>query len=444
MASDLFKRDIVKRGVQCVVSMISTAILAVAPGVTVQTAWGEGTNSTGRDGIDMYRLYNPNSGEHFYTGNAGERDSLLLDHWQYEGIGWVAPATSSVPVYRLYNGNAGDHHYTTNIGERNNLVRKGWSYEGIGWYSDTSKQIPLYREYNPNAKAGAHNYTTNKAEDSMLVRQGWNAEGIGWYAVGKGSDPTPVTMEQDGSYASIEGIMNLNGSGSGYHTKVDISGNGAVVSFGIQYERDMSGAYPWLYDNTVFLVENVMSHPMDPGPVGKEYLYLKRAQLRTDTKVRLSWYTDNTLRFYVNDYEIGRTRTTLIRPFIFAVEGSVARNGDSINASIRDVHIKVGDSVSSDGTIGEWNANNDYFGLDGIMARYGAKRDDAGPCNTHGGHTYGAAMVFRGTANIPGLGPDGKPWTWDTSFSALEPNTGTTGHPLSAIVNIAQNRPSND
>ena len=64
--------------------------------------------------------------------------------------------------------------------------------------------------------------------------------------------------------------------------------------------------------------------------------------------------------------------------------------------------------------------------------------------DTHGGHTYGAAMVFRGTANIPGLGPDGKPWTWDTSFSALEPNTGTTGHPLSAIVNIAQNRPSND
>ncbi len=34
----------------------------------------------------MYRLYNPNSGEHIYTSNAGERDYLDAVGWNYEGV----------------------------------------------------------------------------------------------------------------------------------------------------------------------------------------------------------------------------------------------------------------------------------------------------------------------------------------------------------------------
>lgn len=131
----------------------------------------------------MYRLYNPNSGEHFYTANAGERDFLAGVGWNYEGIGWIAPAHSNTPVYRLYNPNAGDHHYTMSAGERDNLVKVGWNYEGIGWYSDDAQRTPLYREYNPKAKSGSHNYTTQKAENDFLVAAGWNYEGIGWYGV---------------------------------------------------------------------------------------------------------------------------------------------------------------------------------------------------------------------------------------------------------------------
>lgn len=75
---------------------------------------------------EMYRMYNPNSGEHFYTANSYERDNLKSLGWHYEGVGWVAPVTSSVPVYRLYNSNAGDHHYTMNSYEKDMLVSKGW------------------------------------------------------------------------------------------------------------------------------------------------------------------------------------------------------------------------------------------------------------------------------------------------------------------------------
>jgi uncharacterized repeat protein (TIGR02543 family) len=130
---------------------------------------------------DMYRLYNPNSGEHFYTANTDERDYLSSIGWNYEGVGWTAPKTSDTPVYRMYNDNAGEHHYTTSEEERDTLVSAGWIYEGIGWYSGGS--VPLYREYNPNAYACNHNYTTSKTENDWLVSLGWNYEGISWYGM---------------------------------------------------------------------------------------------------------------------------------------------------------------------------------------------------------------------------------------------------------------------
>ena len=133
--------------------------------------------------VNMYRLYNPNSGEHFYTANAVEKSNLVKLGWRYEGIGWKAPKISNTPVYRLYNKNAGDHHYTMSASERDYLVSIGWKYEGVGWYSGDSKAVPLYRQYNPNAKAGSHNYTTSKSENDWLVSLGWRGEGIGWYGV---------------------------------------------------------------------------------------------------------------------------------------------------------------------------------------------------------------------------------------------------------------------
>lgn len=74
--------------------------------------------------VQMHRLYNPNSGEHFYTQNVAEKNNLVKHGWKYEGIGWNGP-TSGNPVYRLYNPNAGDHHYTLNSYEKDNLVKKG-------------------------------------------------------------------------------------------------------------------------------------------------------------------------------------------------------------------------------------------------------------------------------------------------------------------------------
>ena len=131
--------------------------------------------------IEMYRVYNPNSGEHFYTAKEVEKNVLVEVGWIYEGVGWHAPEYSHAPVYRLYNKFGGEHHYTTNSSERDALVKAGWTDEGIGWYSDEKKTVPLYRQYNPNAYSCNHNYTANKKENDALVKLGWKEEGIGWY-----------------------------------------------------------------------------------------------------------------------------------------------------------------------------------------------------------------------------------------------------------------------
>lgn len=165
------------------------------------------TNSIQADQLNgnmMYRLYNPYSGEHFYTKEAKEQQSLVKTGWKDEGIGWIAPK-SGVPVYRLYNKNAGDHHYTLSQKEKKSLVNVGWKDEGIGWYSVNEGEAlhlvsddvkPLYRAYNPNAKAGSHNYTTSQGEQFQLTEAGWKDEGIAWDGI---AVPYPV----------IEGVIDL-------------------------------------------------------------------------------------------------------------------------------------------------------------------------------------------------------------------------------------------
>ena len=133
---------------------------------------------------EMHRLYNPNSGEHFYTKETAERDHLVNVGWNYEGTAWYSPKSSSSPVYRLYNPNAGDHHYTLDAKEKDELVKLGWKYEGIGWYSASkSNGQAIHRQYNPNAVAGAHNFTTDENERDFLINNGWSHEGIAWYGV---------------------------------------------------------------------------------------------------------------------------------------------------------------------------------------------------------------------------------------------------------------------
>ena len=141
--------------------------------------------------VSMYRLYNPNTGEHFYTGSTDELHNLRKIGWIFEGIGWFAPKENGDPVYRLFNPNSGDHHYTMSEEERDNLVKAGWRYEGVGWNSASADQILLYRLYNPYAESGTHHYTMSETERDNLVKAGWKYEGPSWFGMILSAEETP-------------------------------------------------------------------------------------------------------------------------------------------------------------------------------------------------------------------------------------------------------------
>lgn len=133
----------------------------------------------------VYRLYNPNTGEHFYSTSAYERDADVAVGWRNEGTLETAP-TSGTPIYRVYNLNAkgGDHYYTMSKYEATQLVAKGWKWDNNGkpvFYSGGTK--PVYVAYNPNAQTGAHNYTMSSYEQKSLLGIGWTYGATAWYAV---------------------------------------------------------------------------------------------------------------------------------------------------------------------------------------------------------------------------------------------------------------------
>lgn len=131
----------------------------------------------------MFRMYNPNDPEHFYTGSEEERDNLVEAGWNYEGVGFNFPISTGEPVYRLYDINGTKAHlFTMSAEERDALVEEGWNYEGIAFNSAGKNEVPQYRLHNPNPSSDAYHFTADIEERDFLISQGWIYQGIGWYS----------------------------------------------------------------------------------------------------------------------------------------------------------------------------------------------------------------------------------------------------------------------
>ena len=183
-----------------------------------------------RYAVEMHRLYNPNSGEHFYTGNVAEKDFLVEVGWNYEGVAWNAPDFSLNPVYRLYDKNSGAHRYTMDEDKRDGFIAEGWSDEGVGWYSDETESIPVFGLYNKNAlQAGAYHFTADVSERDSLIELGWIDEGIGWYAIEK-IEKNPVEIGDTVLFGAYEQDNNFSNGKEAIEWKVLAKeGNKALV-----------------------------------------------------------------------------------------------------------------------------------------------------------------------------------------------------------------------
>lgn len=148
------------------------------------------TTFTAKFGTAVYRLYNANDGDHLLTKNKNEKNAIVAKGWKLETnakkeygqaafyVPVQADSAGKKQVYRIYNPNSGEHFYTTNKSEADAAVKKGWRHEtnkDYTWVSDGD--VKVYREFNPNNRtAGSHNFTTDLVEHKNVVKAGWRDE----------------------------------------------------------------------------------------------------------------------------------------------------------------------------------------------------------------------------------------------------------------------------
>lgn len=200
-----------------VLSMLAVTTILIS-GTAIQRQVHADAAYTGEK-APVYKVYNPNSGEHVYTPVGFEVVELKKAGWRDEGVSFYIPYThendSNFPiVYRLYNPNAGDHHYTTSVYEAKNLLSLGWHDDGQGVRFPVAKSTegsPVYRLYNPNAKVGSHYFTMSSYERDSLIRAGWKNEGVAYTAfpASKSGDTISLKMNldqiQNNDFSSISG-----------------------------------------------------------------------------------------------------------------------------------------------------------------------------------------------------------------------------------------------
>ena len=219
--------------------MITGMVLVAA--IFALTALGAQT-AVAADTLSMFRLYNPNSGEHLYTLDNNEYSILGGIGWDQEGYAWHVPA-SGTDVYRLYNPNSGDHHYTADRNEYDTLAGIGWTQEDVAFKSASAEGgIPVYRLFNPNVTIGTHHYTTNQNEYNTLGGIGWQQEGIAFYGV------EDTTVNDLGDFliwlnkSSVDPATGQSQSGAalGYMAFAMGNGWGAVPSNNIQQYTNLN------------------------------------------------------------------------------------------------------------------------------------------------------------------------------------------------------------
>jgi len=136
----------------------------------------------------LYRLLNPNNGDHFYTVSVAEHDNAIATYgYTSEGVACYVfdshtPGTSQ--FYRLLNPNNGDHFYTASASERDNvilgrkkIIKALWNrvhrfvrlWRKLGWtMRDLDKAITAFKPVINDGKHTTTNIEKSKNDDFLI------------------------------------------------------------------------------------------------------------------------------------------------------------------------------------------------------------------------------------------------------------------------------------
>jgi len=201
----------------------------------------------------------------------------------------------------------------------------------------------------------------------------------------------PIVIPAGAPYLSYSATVRDGGSGTGHSAYInthDAFNNALAV--GIQTD---SGS-PESKGQPYYVWERVQNGEFT-------YSYLGPAS-NANQPITLKWWkNEQTAVFYAGPTPIANISVNLIPRLFFNAEGNARLNGDTVNSSVNNVAITVGDNCPAYcGLNGSWNTNDFNF--------YGLKAT-----NANGRPQNGANFNITGTVN--GLPPGGD---WDSYLVA--------------------------
>jgi len=87
---------------------------------------------------DVYRIFNPSTGNHLLTTNKAEVDAAVAGGYQAEGVtgeAYTSQREGTEAVERYYNAVTGQHLLTRDPNEMATLAELGYGYEGTAFYA---------------------------------------------------------------------------------------------------------------------------------------------------------------------------------------------------------------------------------------------------------------------------------------------------------------------
>jgi uncharacterized membrane protein len=138
----------------------------------------------------LYRFSRPDTGTHFYSTSAAERDSVIGNPaFRYEGpVAYVLQPsvnrTGTGPLNRFYRPGSGTHFYTSTPAEYARVLGfPQYSLDGAAgkvYTSGGTGRVPMYRFFRP--ASGTHFYTANAAEmERVKTLPGYTFEGTAFF-----------------------------------------------------------------------------------------------------------------------------------------------------------------------------------------------------------------------------------------------------------------------
>ncbi|MDO8591923.1 MAG: hypothetical protein Q7R60_03325 [bacterium] len=201
----------------------------------------------------------------------------------------------------------------------------------------------------------------------------------------------PVTIPPGEPYFSYSATLTQSGSGTGYASYINShDANSNAISIGIQSDSSSAQSKGQPY----YIWELVQAGHFS-------YNYLAPAAGGAQTVSLKWWQGDDTAVFYVDGIAVADISVHLDPRLFFNVEGNARINGDSVNDTITNTQITVGNNCPTYcGLNGAWNTAD--FNFYGLMAT-----------QTNGATQNGANFSVTGT--VTGLPPGGD---WDSYLVA--------------------------